>query len=178
MQLAGGTNDWWSAARQPSVVRRALKAMLIVGALLITINHGPALARGEMTIERWFTIGLTLMVPYGVSTISSVATIRRGPSLAAPARRWYAAVAAPAVVRRALWCALVVAPLLIAINHGRAVLQGEFNAGRLIQMGLTAVVPYVVSTASSVLAERSQRSSATTVSTRFDDGAGGDPTCP
>ncbi len=58
------------------------------------------------------------------------------------------------VVRRALLFALVVGAILIAINHGAAIVRGEVGAGRLVQMGLTVLVPYTVSTLSSVLAMR------------------------
>jgi hypothetical protein len=61
----------------------------------------------------------------------------------------------PRVVRRALAYAVVVGSLLIAINHGHAILAGEVDRGRLLQMGLTVMVPYVVSTLSSVGALRS-----------------------
>lgn len=59
-----------------------------------------------------------------------------------------------AVVRRALGYALAVGALLIAINHGDALLRGDFDSGRLLKMGLTVLVPYMVSTLSSVQALR------------------------
>jgi len=48
----------------------------IVGALLITINHADALLRGELDRTRALKMALTLLVPYCVSTYSSVATLR------------------------------------------------------------------------------------------------------
>lgn len=56
----------------------------------------------------------------------------------------------PRVVRRALGFAVVVGSVLIAINHGDALLAGDVGAGRAVKMGLTVLVPYVVSTLSSV----------------------------
>ena len=50
--------------------------MMIVGAILITINHGDAILRGEVDGPRFARILLTLAVPYVVSTVSSVAAIR------------------------------------------------------------------------------------------------------
>jgi hypothetical protein len=47
-----------------------------VGAVLIAINHGDALLAGEMTRGRWWKAGLTVLVPYCVSTLSSVGAIR------------------------------------------------------------------------------------------------------
>jgi len=60
----------------------------------------------------------------------------------------------PAVVRRALWYAVVVGAILIAINHGSTILAGDVPADRLVRMALTVLVPYVVSTLSSVQALR------------------------
>lgn len=50
--------------------------MLVVGAILITINHGDAILRGEVDGARFARILLTLAVPYVVSTVSSVAAMR------------------------------------------------------------------------------------------------------
>ena len=61
------------------------------------------------------------------------------------------------VVRRALGYAVVVGAVLIAINHGDALLAGQVERGRLWKMGLTLLVPYAVSTLSSVGALRSQQ---------------------
>ena len=44
--------------------------------------------------------------------------------------------------------------ILIAINHGDALLRGEVDANRLVKMILTPLVPYMVSTISSVGAIR------------------------
>jgi len=60
----------------------------------------------------------------------------------------------PAVVRRALRYAVIVGAILIAINHGDAILRGDVTVGRLLRMLLTSMVPYCVSTASSVEARR------------------------
>jgi hypothetical protein len=50
--------------------------MFVVGAILIAINHGDALLQGRIDAERVFKICLTLLVPYGVSTSSSVAALK------------------------------------------------------------------------------------------------------
>ena len=46
----------------------------MVGTLLIAINHGHAIIAGQITQERIFQMFLTVIVPYIVSTASSVAT--------------------------------------------------------------------------------------------------------
>lgn len=63
-------------AFSPGVVKRALGYALVVGAILISINHGDAILRGEVDAVRWLKMGLTVMVPYCVSTLSSVGALR------------------------------------------------------------------------------------------------------
>jgi hypothetical protein len=69
--------DWLGVATRRDVVRRALGYAVVVGAILITINHGDALVRGELGEGRLLKMLLTVMVPYCVSTSSSVGAIRR-----------------------------------------------------------------------------------------------------
>lgn len=45
----------------------AAKVALVVGTLLFTINHGPALANDKMTPSRWLAGLLTYAVPYSVN---------------------------------------------------------------------------------------------------------------
>lgn len=61
------------------------------------------------------------------------------------------------VVRRSLGYAVTVGTLLVAINHGDAILGGDLDSLRLLKMSLTALVPYAVSTLSSVQATRANR---------------------
>ena len=68
--------EWFSLAFSGSVVRRALLYAVVVGAILITINQGDALLRSEIDAPRLFKMGLTVLVPYTVSTLSSVSAIR------------------------------------------------------------------------------------------------------
>jgi len=70
--------EWLRLATSRHVVRRALLCALFVGALLIGINHGDALAGGDITARRWLQMLLTVLVPYGVSTVSSVGAMRGG----------------------------------------------------------------------------------------------------
>jgi hypothetical protein len=67
-------------ALDAAVMRRALLFAVIVGPILIAINHGDALVAGQIGAGRWLKMGLTLMVPYLVSTVSSVAALRGGAS--------------------------------------------------------------------------------------------------
>ena len=68
---------FWSVAASPGVVRRALAYAVVVGALLIAINHGDAILAGELDAGRLGKMGLTVLVPYAVSTLSSVGALRQ-----------------------------------------------------------------------------------------------------
>lgn len=70
--------DWFKIAMQPPVVRRSLGYAVVVGTILILINHSDALLHGEITRSRLWRMGLTVLVPYMVSTLSSVGAIRAG----------------------------------------------------------------------------------------------------
>ncbi len=69
-------------AFQWTVVRRGLLFAVVVGPILIGINHGDALLSGDVDVVRATKMGLTLLVPYVVSTLSSVGSLRgfRQPS--------------------------------------------------------------------------------------------------
>ena len=60
------------------------------------------------------------------------------------------------VVKRSIFFAIVVGSILVAINHGRCVLAGKFNLNCLASSILTVIVPYCVSTISSVLASQDE----------------------
>ena len=58
------------------VVHSALKVGIIVGTLLAFINHGDKILAMSFSSEDLFKIALTYLVPYGVSSWSSVMAIR------------------------------------------------------------------------------------------------------
>ena len=64
--------DWLRLATRRSVVVRALYCAVIVGTILILINHGPALICLDVSGQCVFQMLLTYCVPYAVSTYSSV----------------------------------------------------------------------------------------------------------
>jgi len=83
--MAASWQQWFRQATEPKIVRRGLKMAVIVGSCLIAINHGDAIFRGDLPVSRLAKMALTLVVPYVVSTVSSVgalleaeATMRRG----------------------------------------------------------------------------------------------------
>ncbi len=67
---------FFELARRPDVVRRALRIAAIVGTLLIAINYGDRILAGRIETADVLKMLLTIFVPYGVSTVSSVAALR------------------------------------------------------------------------------------------------------
>lgn len=49
---------------------------IVVGTLLISINHGDTIMTGSIESSTWAKMALTAMVPYAVSTLSSVGALR------------------------------------------------------------------------------------------------------
>ncbi len=59
-------------ALRPEIVRTATRFALIVGPVLVMINHGDVILAGEMDMTAWLKSLLTMIVPYTVSTLSSI----------------------------------------------------------------------------------------------------------
>ena len=73
--------EWWRLAISQSIRTRATKVAIVVGIVLIVINHGDAIVRGEFSRGRIARIVLTVLVPYCVSTYSSVEALRERPKV-------------------------------------------------------------------------------------------------
>ena len=71
---------------------------------------------------------------------------------ASPPRFWTAAFRRE-IVRRAVRTAALVGSVLAAINHGPALMAGTMDGQRWLQIGLTFLVPYCVSTYSATMQE-------------------------
>lgn len=56
-----------AALIDPTYRTHALKVAVIVGSILLAINHGAALTQNKMTRARWISALLTYGVPYMVS---------------------------------------------------------------------------------------------------------------
>ena len=67
--------EWCRLGCRGSVVRRGLKFALVVGTVLIAINHGDAILSGELTRTNYLKMALTVVVPYVVSVLSSVSAM-------------------------------------------------------------------------------------------------------
>ena len=65
---------FFSIATSKSVALQALRVAFVVGTVLALINYWDAAALGR---TEWIKIGLTYLVPYCVSTYSSVRAIQK-----------------------------------------------------------------------------------------------------
>lgn len=68
--------EWCGLACRGSVVRRGLKFAVVVGSILIAINHGDAILSGQLSRANYLKMALTVLVPYVVSVLSSVGAMR------------------------------------------------------------------------------------------------------
>ena len=67
--------EWCSLVCRGSVVKRGMKFAVVVGIILIAINHGDLILRRELQPINYIKMGLTVIVPYMVSVFSSVGAI-------------------------------------------------------------------------------------------------------
>lgn len=65
--------NWLAIAFSPSLVKRSLLTMFIVGTILNLINQWSTVT-GELPIN-WVSLALTFFVPYAVSTVSGTFTL-------------------------------------------------------------------------------------------------------
>ncbi len=69
--------EWLRIAMSPPVLVRGCKVAVVVGAVLIAINHGDAILRQDVNATRLWKMALTVLVPFLVSTSSSAQAIRQ-----------------------------------------------------------------------------------------------------
>ena len=65
----------WNIIFSKQVVKTAIKLSLIVGTILGLINHGPSIIANTISSGQKIQIMVTYLVPYSVSTYSSVKSI-------------------------------------------------------------------------------------------------------
>ncbi len=65
---------WFLIAISPSVMKRSAYYAIVVGFLLILINHGPCILNDMYSLECFLQSLLTVIVPFIVVTLSSVQT--------------------------------------------------------------------------------------------------------
>ncbi len=67
--------SWLEAATLNQVVTRSMRVSLVVGTILVGINHGDVLIGAGISPDMLWKIPLTYLVPYSVSTYASVDSI-------------------------------------------------------------------------------------------------------
>ena len=67
-----GLKKYLVLAVEPGIVKRGLKYSVVVGSVLVLINHGDSLFSGTLTRTQILKILLTYTVPYAVSSLSSI----------------------------------------------------------------------------------------------------------
>ena len=72
----GRSRGFFALSTSGPVVMRAMKLSVIVGSILAVINHGPGIANASLSYGNVLQIALTYLVPYCVSTYSSVRAIQ------------------------------------------------------------------------------------------------------
>lgn len=60
------------------IVRRSTRIAIVVGTVLVLINHGDALHSGDVSLARIGRMLLTYCVPYVVATYAAVQALRGG----------------------------------------------------------------------------------------------------
>lgn len=84
--MAKSAGAWLDTARDPAVARGSLGYSVIVGTILIVVNHSDALTGESVSPMRLLRMGLTMIVPYILSTLSSIQAVRLQDSVLAPDR--------------------------------------------------------------------------------------------
>lgn len=67
---------WIKLCISKGVMQRATLTALVVGSILALINYGDALIQGTITPAQQIRMLITYLVPYSVSTFSSVSTLK------------------------------------------------------------------------------------------------------
>jgi len=70
-------HKYLAIALSNEVAVTALRLALVVGTILAIINHGAEILQGTLTKGNIYQIALTYLVPYSVSTYSSVKAIQK-----------------------------------------------------------------------------------------------------
>ena len=70
-------HKYLTIALSNEVAVTALRLALVVGTILALINHGAEILQGTLTKGNIYQIALTYLVPYSVSTYSSVKAIQK-----------------------------------------------------------------------------------------------------
>lgn len=68
-------HDWLEIILRRDVIRRSSRVALLVGTVLVLINHGDALITARLTTIDIVKIIMTYCIPYCISTYASVLAV-------------------------------------------------------------------------------------------------------
>jgi len=68
---------FFKLAFSKSVVINAIRVSLLVGTILVAINHGDAIMNNELSLERVLKMALNYLVPYLVASYSAVKALQQ-----------------------------------------------------------------------------------------------------
>lgn len=122
----------------PQILRKAVLAAGVVGALLIALNQGDVLLAGPLTGRLLAKCLVTPLIPFGVTLLGAFLNSR--PSARAADLR-----PGRAAVRRSVILALLVGSTLIVVNQGDVLLAGGITPRVWMKIVLTPCVPFCVS---------------------------------
>jgi Ni/Fe-hydrogenase subunit HybB-like protein len=72
-----GIIGYFRALLSPQFAPTGIRVALVVGTILLIINHGYAMVSGSMTSDRWLAASLTYLVPYLVNVHGQYSSYRR-----------------------------------------------------------------------------------------------------
>jgi hypothetical protein len=72
-----GIIGYFRALLSPEFAPTGIRVALVVGTILLTINHGSAILSSRMTGDRWMAGLLTYLVPYMVNVHGQYSSYRR-----------------------------------------------------------------------------------------------------
>jgi hypothetical protein len=123
---------------QPHVVRKALLAAGIVGALLVGLNQGDLLVSGQVSGRVLMKSLLTPIIPFCVTMLGAFLNTSSAAHAEALRPGW-------AAVWRSLVIALCVGSAIVALNQGDVLLTGTIPPLVLMKVLVTPCVPFCVS---------------------------------
>lgn len=132
----------------PPVIRKALLAAGLVGALLVGLNQGDLLMSGQVTGRVLVKSLLTPIIPFCVTMLGAFLNTGRAARAEDLRPGWSA-------VRRSVVIAMIVGSTIIVLNQGDILLAGALTPLVLGKILVTPCVPFCVSLFGAYAAYRS-----------------------
>ena len=160
-------------ACDPVCIFRSLTVALVIGTMHALLNHFDAMMDGTLNLMNVAQMLVTYIIPYSVATHGSVMQAlhmekKKGEEAACPdlgddkpeppsptmktRLKLFAKYARDRVcVLRAIKVALVIGSIIGLINHLDEIVSGTLTGTNILQIGLTYLIPFSVSTYGSAM---------------------------